>query len=550
MALHLAAAREPDSLPPAGPALPLAEGAFAAWVEASAADEEGRSRLVELLREDHPLYDGRGAGKVVRLRGWLLICLSRHPLAESALPFALEELESGSDPYLAAAAARALQACPSPRAAFAPFLWQALLNNRYRDEPISFAAYGESAVASGETSVLGEILAALAWLGPLAKPLLGEIAALRGAGVPKRLDARLQQLAIGIADGTEEAAAAGCCGLGSAFGGQLSWALGARRGAQDVAAVTFEDQDGAAAAFGEFFAGRPSIVVFFYTRCDNPLKCSLTVTKLARVQKLLQERGLGERIGSAAITYDPAFDRPEWLRQYGENRGLQFGEHHRVLRSIDGLPALRRHFGLGVNFVESLVNRHQLEVFVLDPAGRTAASFCRLQWDENEVVETAIALLGEQRAPAAVPAAAPVPVATPLPYASKAPLAIGSAASLALAFFPKCAFCWATYLSLFGIAGLSSIPYSPWLQPILVMLLLLHLAFGAVRAKATGRFAGFGLAAAGALALLASLVADTGLPLAGLGVALNLAGSLVGVFESRPRAHPSRGDRRLLQPIP
>ena len=38
--------------------------------------------------------------------------------------------------------------------------------------------------------------------------------------------------------------------------------------------------------FKDFFHGQPSIVVFFYTRCDNPMKCSLTVAKLARVQAI------------------------------------------------------------------------------------------------------------------------------------------------------------------------------------------------------------------------------------------------------------------------
>ena len=44
--------------------------------------------------------------------------------------------------------------------------------------------------------------------------------------------------------------------------------------------MELEDQDGARVTFGEFFAGKPSVVAFFYTRCDNPNKCSLTITKL------------------------------------------------------------------------------------------------------------------------------------------------------------------------------------------------------------------------------------------------------------------------------
>ena len=102
--------------------------------------------------------------------------------------------------------------------------------------------------------------------------------------------------------------------------------------------------------------GSPSIVVFFYTRCDNPKKCSLSVTKLARVQTLLDAQGLAGRIRTAAITYDPKFDRPERLRVYGKDRAVRMDENHRMLRAIEGNDALREYFELGVNFIESLVN--------------------------------------------------------------------------------------------------------------------------------------------------------------------------------------------------
>jgi protein SCO1/2 len=139
------------------------------------------------------------------------------------------------------------------------------------------------------------------------------------------------------------------------------------------------------------------VVVFFYTRCDNPQKCSLTITKLARLQNSLLDRGLAEQIRTAAITYDPAFDTPERLRGYAKNRGVLLNANHRMLRAIDGISALRAHFKLGVNFVASLVNRHRIEVYLLDAAGGIAGSFQRVHWDEQKIVDRAVALLNERR---------------------------------------------------------------------------------------------------------------------------------------------------------
>lgn len=47
--------------------------------------------------------------------------------------------------------------------------------------------------------------------------------------------------------------------------------------------------------------------------------------------------------------------------------------------------------------------------------------------------------------------------------------------SFLIAFFPKCPVCWAAYMSMFSSVGLSKIPYSKWLLPLLAVMLLIHL---------------------------------------------------------------------------
>ena len=49
-----------------------------------------------------------------------------------------------------------------------------------------------------------------------------------------------------------------------------------------------------------------------------------------------------------------------------------------------------------VTIVESLVNRHRIEAYILDAKGRIAVSFERIRWDEQEVVTRAIELLNEK----------------------------------------------------------------------------------------------------------------------------------------------------------
>jgi cytochrome oxidase Cu insertion factor (SCO1/SenC/PrrC family) len=372
------------------------EPQFAALVDAIAADPNRREQLTELLRESHPIYDQRGAATIVRMRGWVLLAMARAGLSDAALIFVLEELDTGVDAYLVAAAARALRSYPRPTAALAPFVMRAITNIRYRDEPISFESYGEYAVSTTDTTPVRELFAALAWLGPHAQGVLPELEALRASsGFPGKLrvdvDRALQ--AIGSAAEAGELGTHACCAPPSALTSALSRTLNSRPGCESIESIVFEDHQGELITFKEFFRGQPSIVVFFYTRCDNPLKCSLTVTKLGRIQKLLEAQGLAGRIRTAAITYDPAFDLPARLRVYGQDRGVRMDARHRMLRAADGMDALHRHFELGVNFVESLVNRHRIEAYILDAEGRIAASFERIHWDEQQVVARATEVL-------------------------------------------------------------------------------------------------------------------------------------------------------------
>ena len=444
-----------------------------------------------------------------------MLTLARTTLPDAALPFILEDLDTGVDPYLVATSAFALRSYPTPNAAFAPFVVRAITNIRYRDERVSLESFGGFAIGTSGTTPVRELLATLTWLGPHARPVIPEIEALQTGptALAKKYQPNLEQLLNSIRAQDD---AADCCQLPDSVRDLFSWMRIKRSASSSIDSTLLDDQNGHSITFGEYFRSRPSIVVFFYTRCDNPLKCSLTITKLARIQKLLEAEGVADQINTAGITYDPGFDLPERLLNYGQHRGIRFAPQHRLLRAPDGLDSLRKHFQLGVNFIESLVNRHRIELYILDAKGQTAGYFGRIQWNEKEVVERAIEVLNEKDN-----SSSGVGVASPL---------FGTAVALGLALFPKCPFCWAAYLSLFGIAGLESIPYSPWLQPVLAILLLSNLTSVWFRARATGRMIPFYLVTAGALTIIASKAFSAPVAASFIGVLLTLIGSIWSTF--------------------
>ena len=460
----------------------LEEDAFAEFVSALAGSPDGHDNLVDLLSEDHPVYDQRGAAAIVRMRGWVLLELSHIGVSETALPFVLEELESGLDSYLVAAAARALRSYHSPSQAFVPFVRRAMTNMSGRDEPQSFEQYGEYATSSTGTSAIHELDATLAWLGPMPQE-----------------------------DDRDDADENACCTLPVGVRNIHVWSRISE--ACETRELTFEDHNGECITFDEYFLGHPSFVVFFYTRCDNPLKCSLSITKLGRVQRLLEARGMAASVRTAAITYDPAFDMPHRLRAFAERRGVQLNASHRMLRATGNMSALRRRFRLGVNFIESLVNRHRIEAYVLDAQGQIAYSFERLRWDERAVVDRMADVLLERR---------PRARSSTTPGAS---LLLSAVGPIGLALFPKCPVCWAAYLSAAGIAGLERIRYSPWLQIPLAAAAAISLVSAWWRARVTGTIGPACLTTAGilAIALSATRWSDAAI----WGVALTVSGSVL-----------------------
>lgn len=370
---------------PASPAV-RSEADLIQLVEAGRGDSACTQAFLDLLDERHPVYSGVGTAAVVRMRGALLLALGHHALPTAALPFVLEELESPHEAWLTAVAARVLRNHPEPSATFVAPLLSALFYIGQRDDAVRLESYGGYGPEGEPTTAVAEVIRTLGWLGKAGKGALARLQELRAQEPGPRTAAQLEEAMAAIQDDARIEATE-CCG-------NAHRSVDAPRSAPaDVAELVLQDQSGELLTFRDFFLGRPSIVVFFYTRCDNPTKCPLTIARLGRLQQRLHSAGLGDSIRTAAITYDPAYDLPPRLVQYARSWGARTGESHRLLRTVGDLAPLRAFFELGVNYGESgLVNRHRIEAFVLDRAGRIVDAVTRQQWEESQLLEAAVAL--------------------------------------------------------------------------------------------------------------------------------------------------------------
>jgi protein SCO1/2 len=350
-------------------------------IAAAAGQEDGPAALVALLDEQSSVYEGLGSGEAERVRARIFLALADATLPPAALPFILEELETGSDRVATAAAAIALRGASGPVPETEALLLKAMDRLALADAPF--------APRPGRTA-LQEVVATLAGLpsaGEASRQALGRLLASKLPAPGARAEA---ERALAALDGRADPSPVSCC-AGSNAAEPV-------RPLTDAGPTPLQDQSGARLTFADFFGAGPAVLAFFYTRCMNPERCSLTVTKLARLQAMLAGRGLAERVRVAAISYDPDYDLPQRLADYGARRGFRFDARNRFFRTDGPVEPLRSLFDLGVGYGPSTVNRHRLELFVLDAQGALAASFTRRLWAEEEVVEAVAALTGPQEA--------------------------------------------------------------------------------------------------------------------------------------------------------
>lgn len=377
---------------------------------------ERRDELVLLLPEWISLYKNRSTNEIIRIRGYTLAAFEKVGLPETALPYVLEELESGQKAYMVAGAAKALRGLDKTDSQLISFLLKAVQNIKLIDDTITFETYKPEWPLNNGTTALKEIFQTLAWLGFHAKSALSDLEILsENENFSTMTQAQIKK-AMNEIRAAEETESASCCSSSmitdlpasieipktsdccsnSPDMKQLSeYHEVEYQDIDNIAELKFEDQDGKFLKYEDYFTQCPSIVTFFYTRCNNPNKCSLTITKLARLQQLMKEESLAQDFKIAAITYDSEYDLPIHLKEYGEARGVVFDQNNRFFRVRDNFEALQVYFQLGVNFNRAIVNWHRIELFLLNDQGHIFDTFSHLQWQPQDVLNRSKVIIGK-----------------------------------------------------------------------------------------------------------------------------------------------------------
>jgi protein SCO1 len=166
-----------------------------------------------------------------------------------------------------------------------------------------------------------------------------------------------------------------------------AWVSAAQRSQLHSLDIHFKDHDGRSGVLGDLM-NKPTVITFFYTRCQNGRKCSMAVSLLGALQRQLAQAGIADKVRLIAISYEPQFDTPERINRYATDRGFSLGENALALQLngarqqelIDELQA-------PVSFSAGWVNTHGVELSLLDARGRLVRQYHTLLWDNDQVTE-------------------------------------------------------------------------------------------------------------------------------------------------------------------
>lgn len=151
--------------------------------------------------------------------------------------------------------------------------------------------------------------------------------------------------------------------------------------------VTFVNQDGQPVRPGDF-EGKVVALTFIYTRCPLPDFCIRMSENFRQLQQALGRDGaLAGKWHLVSVSFDPAYDRPSVLKEYGRTYEADFSTWD-FLTDPDTSGRMLRRFaeGFGLSYMpeEGLIT-HNLRTAIIDRDGKLVEVIMGNEWSVEEV---------------------------------------------------------------------------------------------------------------------------------------------------------------------
>ncbi len=138
---------------------------------------------------------------------------------------------------------------------------------------------------------------------------------------------------------------------------------------------------------GEFvrkntFRGKNVVYNFIFTRCQMPAMCPATTARTLKLQKLLDASDLKDA-HLVTVTFDPEYDTPGILNEYGVQRGAHFDNYSLLTGDPQAIEDLMKQFGILTIEEDGTIN-HTMATILVDGNGMVVYRKDGSMWEPQD----------------------------------------------------------------------------------------------------------------------------------------------------------------------
>ena len=158
----------------------------------------------------------------------------------------------------------------------------------------------------------------------------------------------------------------------------------------------FTNELGQAVSFHDF-RGQALAITFFYTRCPLPEFCPRLSRNFQEAsEKLEQMQNIPTNWHLISVTFDPQFDTPETLKNYGDSYHYDPRHWSFLTGPPDKIAALAHGAGVQFQWQDGTIN-HNFRTLIIDPQSHLQTIFPVTGDLSDQIVSEIIKAMGQQK---------------------------------------------------------------------------------------------------------------------------------------------------------
>jgi protein SCO1/2 len=127
---------------------------------------------------------------------------------------------------------------------------------------------------------------------------------------------------------------------------------------------------------------KPIMISFIYTRCPDGDMCPLITQKMRRIQKKLST----DSVNFVSVTFDPEYDTPAVLRDYGDERGIDYDNWDFWTGDPEVIDQLVERFGIHSKKMDDQIV-HNMRTYLVDEDQTVRYWYRSSDWNVDDLVD-------------------------------------------------------------------------------------------------------------------------------------------------------------------